>query len=108
MRELVAASLFYMLCSAGMSVFNKLAVRAMPLPITLVVIQMGFTLVSVSVQRKSVHIGSFSDALRWGLTVPVLFAAMLVRAAQLRRTCTLWLRSALRSTRDCASRRSRQ
>ena len=40
MRELVAASLFYMLCSAGMSVFNKLAVRAMPLPITLVVIQM--------------------------------------------------------------------
>jgi len=50
----------------------------MPLPITLVVVQMTFTLVSVILQRKSVHIGSFRDAVRWGLTVPMLFAAMLV------------------------------
>ena len=78
MRELVAASIFYMACSAGMSVFNKLAVRAFPLPITLVVIQMTFTLFAVIAQRQSIHIGSMRDALRWGMTVPMLFAAMLV------------------------------
>lgn len=78
MRELVQACVFYMFCSAGMSVFNKLAVRAMPLPITLVIVQMSFTLASITMQRKSVHIGSMRDALRWGLTVPMLFAAMLV------------------------------
>ena len=78
MRELVAASIFYMLCSAGMSVFNKLAVRAFPLPITLVVVQMMFTLVTLLLKRKSIHIGSMRDAMRWGLTVPVLFAGMLV------------------------------
>ena len=78
--ELVAACVFYMLCSAGMSVFNKLAVRAMPLPITLVVVQMTFTLLSLAGNRSAIHIGSMRDALRWGLTVPMLFAAMLVRA----------------------------
>ena len=78
--ELVQACVFYMICSAGMSVFNKLAVRALPLPITLVCVQMAFTLASLACQRKSVHIGSMRDALRWGLTVPFIFAAMLVRA----------------------------
>ena len=76
--ELMIASIFYMLSSAGMSVFNKLAVGAFPLPITLVCIQMSFTIVSVASKRSSVHIGSLRDALRWGLTVPALFAAMLV------------------------------
>lgn len=76
--ELVSACVFYMLCSAGMSVFNKLAVRAMPLPITLVCVQMAFTLLSLAFKRNDIHIGSMSDALRWGLTVPMLFGAMLV------------------------------
>jgi len=76
--DLVTACLFYMLCSAGMSVFNKLAVRALPLPITLVCIQMTFTIVSVLSRPKSIQIGSVKDALRWGLSVPMLFAAMLV------------------------------
>lgn len=78
MRELAVACIFYMVCSAGMSVFNKLAVRVLPLPITLVCVQMVFTIVSVGCRPKSVHIGSLRDALRWGLTVPLLFAAMLV------------------------------
>ena len=56
--ELMIASIFYMLSSAGMSVFNKLAVGAFPLPITLVCIQMSFTIVSVASKRSSVHIGS--------------------------------------------------
>ena len=78
MRDLLAACIFYMLCSAGMSVFNKLAVRSFPLPITLVCIQMIFTILSVGSRPKAIHIGSLRDALRWGLTVPMLFAAMLV------------------------------
>lgn len=81
MRELAVACIFYMVCSAGMSVFNKLAVRVLPLPITLVCVQMVFTIVSVGCRPKSVHIGSLRDALRWGLTVPLLsFAAMLAPA----------------------------
>ena len=34
---------FYLVCSAGMSIFNKLAITALPLPMTLVSIQMLFT-----------------------------------------------------------------
>ena len=65
--------------SGAVSVFNKMAVRALPLPITLVCIQMAFTIVSVLSRPASIHIGSMRDALRWGLSVPMLFAAMLVR-----------------------------
>jgi solute carrier family 35 protein len=68
----------YMLSSAGMSVFNKLAVAALPLPITLVVVQMLFTVLTLAVRPSAVKVGSRRDALRWGLTVPLLFAAMLV------------------------------
>eukprot|EP00326_Haptolina_ericina_P000095 CAMPEP_0181217344 /NCGR_PEP_ID=MMETSP1096-20121128/27099_1 /TAXON_ID=156174 ORGANISM="Chrysochromulina ericina, Strain CCMP281" /NCGR_SAMPLE_ID=MMETSP1096 /ASSEMBLY_ACC=CAM_ASM_000453 /LENGTH=366 /DNA_ID=CAMNT_0023309465 /DNA_START=48 /DNA_END=1148 /DNA_ORIENTATION=- len=67
-----------MVSSAGMSVFNKLAVQALDLPISLVLIQMLFTVASIAVRPNSVHIGSMRDALRWGLSVPMLFAAMLV------------------------------
>lgn len=48
---------FYLACSAGMSIFNKLAVTELPLPFTLVCIQMTFTVSStllswcVNVQR---------------------------------------------------------
>ena len=34
---------FYLVCSTGMSIFNKLAITALPLPMTLVSIQMLFT-----------------------------------------------------------------
>ncbi len=34
---------FYLVCPAGMSIFNKLAITALPLPMTLVSIQMLFT-----------------------------------------------------------------
>ena len=74
---------FYMISSAGMSVFNKLAVQALGLPISLVLVQMLFTLVTVLARPRSIHIGSMRDALRWGLTVPMLFAAMLVRCSPL-------------------------
>mmetsp|Transcript_14229 Transcript_14229/g.24242 ORF Transcript_14229/g.24242 Transcript_14229/m.24242 type:complete len:344 (+) Transcript_14229:112-1143(+) len=76
--NLVLSCTFYMISSAGMSIFNKLAVQALGLPIAIVVIQMGFTVVTCAASPSSIHIGSLRDALRWGLTVPMLFAAMLV------------------------------
>ena len=76
--NLVLSCTFYMISSAGMSIFNKLAVQALGLPIAIVVIQMGFTVVTCAASPSSIHIGSLRDALRWGLTVPILFAAMLV------------------------------
>jgi len=77
--NLVTSCSCYMISSAGMSVFNKLAVQSLGLPITLVLIQMLFTVFTVMLRPRSVHIGSMRDALQWGLTVPLLFAAMLVR-----------------------------
>ena len=75
---LVLSCAAYMVSSAGMSVFNKLAVSALPLPVTLVVVQMVFTVLTCGFRWRSVRIGSTRDALRWGCTVPLLFAAMLV------------------------------
>tara|TARA_B100000780_G_scaffold204461_1_gene145232 strand:+ start:477 stop:683 length:207 start_codon:yes stop_codon:yes gene_type:complete len=40
MRNLALTCGFYTLSSAGMSVFNKMAIMALPLPITLVMVQM--------------------------------------------------------------------
>lgn len=76
--NMIVSCSFYLVSSAGMSVFNKLAILALPLPITLVMVQMVFTCASIGASWRSVHIGSRRDALRWGLTVPLLFSAMLV------------------------------
>ena len=69
---------FYLASSAGMSIFNKLAISALPLPWTLTGIQMLFAVAAIGVNWPFVHIGSLRDALRWGCTVPLLFSAMLV------------------------------
>ena len=42
-RTLPWSCAFYLCSSAGMSIFNKLAITALPLPISLVIIQMLFT-----------------------------------------------------------------
>ena len=68
--NLVLSCSFYLVSSAGMSVFNKLAVNALPLPITLVIIQMAFTVGVLALSWKTVRVGSWRDALRWG---PFLF-----------------------------------
>ena len=76
--NLAVSCTFYLFASAGMSVFNKMAIIALPLPITLVMVQMLFTVATIGANWRSVHIGSRRDALRWGCTVPLLFSAMLV------------------------------
>ena len=75
---LIAACTFFMICSAGMMVFNKLVLRQIPgIPITIVMIQMAFTVLCVVATPSNVHFGSISDVMRWSLTIPFLFTLML-------------------------------
>jgi len=78
--ELVAAVCFFMAASAGMMIVNKLVLRGSHLPITIVIIQMLFTvatLVVVPGMRNAIHFGSTRDVWRWARAVPPLFALML-------------------------------
>ena len=75
---LVASCTFFMLCSAGMLVVNKLVLRRFTgLPITVVMVQMAFTAVCLVVTPCGLHFGSARDVLRWSLTIPFLFTLML-------------------------------
>ena len=75
---LVASCTFFMICSAGMLVVNKLVLRRFTgLPITVVMIQMAFTAVCLVVTPCGLHFGSARDVLRWSLTIPFLFTLML-------------------------------
>jgi hypothetical protein len=94
---LVGACGSYLASSAGMSIFNKLAITALPLPITLVLIQMVFTVATTLAGWRAVHIGSRRDALRWGCTVPILFNAMLVSSMYAMRHNTLGTISVFRN-----------
>lgn len=76
----LGAVIFYMVSSAGMMIFNKLALRVVHLPIALVLIQMVFTslvLVGVPSFRASIRYGTWQDAIRWARVIPLLFAVML-------------------------------
>lgn len=66
-----------MCASAGMSIFNKLAVNHFPVPLTLVSIQMLFTVVVVLCQPSKLTYGGREDITRWSTTVPPLFVGML-------------------------------
>eukprot|EP00929_Paragymnodinium_shiwhaense_P004137 TRINITY_DN104861_c0_g1_i1.p1 TRINITY_DN104861_c0_g1~~TRINITY_DN104861_c0_g1_i1.p1 ORF type:complete len:357 (-),score=78.82 TRINITY_DN104861_c0_g1_i1:101-1171(-) len=75
----------WMVCSVGMLVFNKLAVRAFPLPCTLVAIQMLFSvLVLLVFFYKDIHIGSVRDAMRWSMVVPFFLGMLLTSMFALR------------------------
>mmetsp|Transcript_24644 Transcript_24644/g.70916 ORF Transcript_24644/g.70916 Transcript_24644/m.70916 type:complete len:319 (+) Transcript_24644:108-1064(+) len=68
----------WIVCSIGMMVFNKLAIRAFPVECTLVALQMAFTVVVMLIFCwKSLHIGSIKDALKWSIVVP-WFTGMLL------------------------------
>jgi len=74
---LVLSCTFFMLCSAGMMIVNKLVLRAIPLPVTVVMIQMAFTVLVLCITPCSLHFGSQRDVVRWACTIPWLFAVML-------------------------------
>eukprot|EP00927_Polykrikos_kofoidii_P010511 TRINITY_DN1443_c0_g1_i10.p1 TRINITY_DN1443_c0_g1~~TRINITY_DN1443_c0_g1_i10.p1 ORF type:complete len:340 (-),score=58.68 TRINITY_DN1443_c0_g1_i10:35-1054(-) len=76
--NVTAAIASFTVCSMGMMVFNKLAIQAVPQPCTLVALQMAFTvLVMVTCCYRSLHIGSYMDALKWCRVVP-FFVGMLL------------------------------
>jgi len=74
---LVASCVFFMVCSAGMMVFNKMVLRVARLPITMVMIQMAFTVVVLCIAPCGLHFGSLRDVMRWSLSIPILFTIML-------------------------------
>ena len=74
---LLLSCAFFMVCSAGMMVFNKMVLRAARLPITIVMVQMAFTVVVLCVLPCGLHFGSASDVMRWALSIPLLFTLML-------------------------------
>jgi len=68
----------WMVCSAGMLVFNKLAITAFRAPCSLVAMQFLFTaLAIVACGWRSIRVGSRADALRWCRVVP-LFTGMIL------------------------------
>ena len=75
---------FYMACSIAMNLANKMLANLVALPLTVVACQMTFAVVvlgTAALSRTRCHgvvwFGSWADARRWGLTVPLLFAASL-------------------------------
>ncbi|CAK0898469.1 unnamed protein product [Prorocentrum cordatum] len=68
----------WVVCSIGMMLFNKFAVRAFPAECTLVALQMAVTVVAMLLFcARSIRIGSFMDVLRWSMVVP-FFTGMLL------------------------------
>jgi len=68
----------WMVCSVGMMLFNKFAIRAFPVECTLVALQMGVTVLAmVLFCFRSIKIGSLYDVLRWTMVVP-FFTGMLL------------------------------
>ena len=64
-----------------MMIGNKLVLRELHLPISLVIIQMLFTvavLIGVPSIRATLHFGSRRDTLRWARIIPPLFGVMLI------------------------------
>lgn len=69
--QVVTGVMSWSICSVGMMVFNKMAIQAMPLECTLVALQMAVSVVAMLVFcRRSIHIGSLRDVLRWCLVIP--------------------------------------
>jgi len=76
--QTIAGVSCWIICSIGMMVFNKLAIKAFPVECTLVALQMAFcVVVMVPFTWTSLHIGSFRDVLRWSMVVP-FFTGMLL------------------------------
>eukprot|EP00927_Polykrikos_kofoidii_P055048 TRINITY_DN49365_c0_g1_i1.p1 TRINITY_DN49365_c0_g1~~TRINITY_DN49365_c0_g1_i1.p1 ORF type:complete len:347 (+),score=48.80 TRINITY_DN49365_c0_g1_i1:112-1152(+) len=69
---------FWMICSIGMLVFNKLAIHAFPRPCLLVALQMAFSaLVMLVFCWSSLRFGSVWDVVRWSSVIP-FFVGMLL------------------------------
>mmetsp|Transcript_75652 Transcript_75652/g.162257 ORF Transcript_75652/g.162257 Transcript_75652/m.162257 type:complete len:346 (+) Transcript_75652:67-1104(+) len=76
--QLLTGICSWTLCSIGMLVFNKLAIKAFPVACSLVALQFGFSVLAMIVCCwRSIHIGSAYDVLRWSMVVP-FFTGMIL------------------------------
>ena len=78
----------YMLINAGCSIFQKLAIIALPVPMFLVLIQAATTLLLLLPFRSSIRLGSFADARKF-LPISVCFMLMLTGSMLAYEYCTL-------------------
>lgn len=77
-NEMVLGVGSWMACSMGMIIFNKQAITAYPFESSLTALQMLFTILAlVCMAYRSIHIGSWKDALRWSMVAP-FFTGMLL------------------------------
>ena len=69
---------FYMICSASMSLVNKIVTRQFQdLPVTVTEIQMLFAAVCLpTLFYSTLHIGSRSDAIRWCFVIPLAYSSL--------------------------------
>jgi len=77
--ELLVAVGSWTICSVGMLVFNKLAIKAFSPACTLVAVQFLFSTVAMLLPPfcSSLHIGSLRDVLRWMTVIP-FFTGMIL------------------------------
>jgi len=74
----VLACLLFMACSAAMMIVNKHVMIMFELPVTVVLIQVLFTVtVLLAGFSSSIHIGSCDDFVRWARFIPFLYSLML-------------------------------
>lgn len=72
-------------CSVGMMLFNKMAVREFPVECTLVAMQMSCTvLVMLSCCWSSLRVGSLRDLMRWSLVAPFFAGTLLTNILSLK------------------------
>lgn len=77
----LASCFLFMACSASMMIVNKHVMIEFQAPVTVVLIQMIFTLLTLGVLemiwKGTVRIGSCEDFTRWGRLIPLLYSFML-------------------------------
>jgi len=74
----VLSCLLFMACSAAMMIVNKYVMILFGMPVTVVLMQMIFTVILLMVGFSSfLHIGSCNDFIRWSRFVPFLYSLML-------------------------------
>jgi len=94
--QMVAGITSWTICSVGMMVFNKLAIKAFPLECTLVTMQMLCTVVAMLIfQYRQIRIGSVRDVLRWSIVIP-FFVGMLLTSILALKTAPMTLVVTLR------------
>jgi len=90
----------WMVCSVGMMLFNKFAIKAFPVECTLVALQMGVTVLAmVLFCFRSIKIGSLYDVLRWTMVVPFFTGMLLSSILALKFAPRAWWSCSARSPR---------